>query len=114
MYGKIVNGTVYFNSEGAIQLFSNCFKSKFTEPLIANRQKANSQTKLEEYTQYQKLMNRLSVQAAIARTDRLHTDKELTEQKKQMIRDAVADEDLRECSFQPKTNAQYISMDLTG
>ena len=29
----------------------------------------------------------------------------------QMIRDAVADEDLRECTFQPKTNERYVSMD---
>ena len=29
----------------------------------------------------------------------------------QFIRDAVADEDLRECSFQPKTNERYVSMD---
>ena len=42
-------------------------------------------------------------------------DKELGKYKIQMIRDALEDSDLNQCSFQPKTNDRYISMDsLTG
>ena len=83
-YGKLYHGVLYFNSPNAVTIFSNLFKSKFTEPLISTKSRHVSQARSDVRAE-SKIntiqTSRETQQRAIAATNRLHQYKQLEDQK---------------------------------